>query len=78
VTPRRRPDLLLVRLWMTVAAALVTRPRRGGRERGDVPGWVMVTILSAVLVVGIIAVAKQPLQDLFTNAVGDVNNQRGK
>lgn len=40
--------------------------------RGDVPGWVMVTLMSALLVAGVYAVAGQALIDLFNNAITKV------
>ncbi|MDU0969152.1 MAG: hypothetical protein E7A62_04265 [Actinomycetaceae bacterium] len=38
-------------------------------ERGDVPGWVMVTLMTAALVVAIWVVAKPMLVDLFQRAI---------
>lgn len=62
------PQLVLIKAWLLV----IERPRRRGRENGDVPGWVMITILSAVLVVGLIAIAGPKLNSLFTNATDGV------
>jgi hypothetical protein len=45
------------------------------RQRGDVPGWVMITVMSAVLVVAILAVAKTALPDLFSTSVKTVSTQ---
>lgn len=39
------------------------------RERGDVPGWVMITLMSAILVAGLLALATPALEDLFTQAM---------
>jgi hypothetical protein len=41
-------------------------------ERGDVPGWVMVTIMTAGLVLGIWAVAGDLLADVFRDAINGV------
>ena len=38
-------------------------------ERGDVPGWVLVTIMTAGLVAGLWAVAGDLLNDLFRRAI---------
>lgn len=46
------------------------------RERGDVPGWVMVTLMSALLVAAVYAVAGPALIDLFDNAIGKVGGLR--
>jgi hypothetical protein len=48
--------------------ALRSRPRRGG-ERGDIPGWVMITLMTAALVAVIWGVAEGQLQDLFRDAM---------
>ncbi|WP_239332901.1 hypothetical protein [Frankia sp. CiP3] len=41
-------------------------------DRGDVPGWVMVTVMTAALVVALMAVAVPQLRDVFTNAIDSV------
>jgi hypothetical protein len=46
-------------------AALMT----GDPERGDVPGWVMITLMTAGLVVIIWAVAGEALQTVFETAI---------
>jgi hypothetical protein len=67
-----RPDLMLLQLWLT----LTDRPARRGRERGDVPGWVMVTIMSAALVVALITIAGPKLSSLFSNAVDSTSKTK--
>lgn len=42
------------------------------RERGDVPGWVMITIMTAGLVLALWAVAGPQLETIFTNALNSV------
>lgn len=42
------------------------------RERGDVPGWVLITLMTAGLVVVIWAMAAPALGDVFTNAIDRV------
>lgn len=42
-------------------------------ERGDVPGWVMITLMSAVLVAGLLALATPALQGLFNQAIEQVS-----
>ncbi|PRY14745.1 hypothetical protein [Kineococcus rhizosphaerae] len=44
-------------------------------DRGDVPGWVLVTIMTAGLVVGLWAVAGPRLAALFTAAMDAVVGQ---
>lgn len=41
-------------------------------ERGDVPGWVMITLMSAVLVAALLALAGPALEGLFNQAMDTV------
>ncbi len=43
----------------------------GGSQRGDVPGWVLVTVMTAGLVAGLWAVAGGTLTDVFQSAIAD-------
>lgn len=45
---------------------------RRERERGDVPGWVLITIMTAGLVTTIWALAGAQLAELFTQAIASV------
>lgn len=56
-----------LRRWCTRARALAED------ERGDVPGWVLVTLMTAALVVVIWAVAGPALVDLFEQAISRVS-----
>lgn len=49
-------------------------PARGNdhHERGDVPGWVMITLMSAVLVAALLALAGPALEALFNQAMDKV------
>ncbi len=42
-------------------------------ERGDVPGWVLVTMMSAILVAAILVVAQEALINMFNNAMAMLN-----
>lgn len=42
-------------------------------DQGDVPGWVLVTLMTAGLVVAIWAVAGPALTDLFSSAIAGVS-----
>ncbi|KRE50555.1 hypothetical protein ASG92_08765 [Arthrobacter sp. Soil736] len=52
------------------------RPKVTGRpdhpERGDVPGWVMITLMSAVLVAALLALAGPALEAMFNQAMDTV------
>lgn len=56
------------------AAHEVTGPEQAGDhpERGDVPGWVMITLMSAVLVAALLALAGPALEGLFNQAMDKV------
>ena len=41
-------------------------------DRGDVPGWVLVTLMTAGLVAGLWALADTALTQMFTDAMADV------
>ena len=59
----------LARAWLTMATWMLPRERD---ERGDVPGWVMITVMTAGLVVGITAIAGPALQDMVSSALDKV------
>lgn len=44
-----------------------------GNDRGDVPGWVMITLMSAILVAGLLALAGPALNGLFEDAISRVS-----
>ncbi|MCL2794205.1 MAG: hypothetical protein FWD85_02725 [Microbacteriaceae bacterium] len=44
----------------------------GHDDRGDVPGWVLITAMTAGLVIAIWALAGSALTTVFTNAVNSV------
>lgn len=52
--------------------ARIVRRMSIDRERGDVPGWVLITIMTAGLVIAIWAVAEPLLEDTFRKAVKGV------
>ena len=45
---------------------------RLSQERGDVPGWVLITLMTAGLVVAIWAIAGPALGGVFDQAIGRV------
>ena len=56
----------------TVGGALVRLAQRMRSERGDVPGWVLVTVMTAGLVTALWLVADDQLRSIFTSALGRV------
>lgn len=53
-------------------AGAVSRRTRGSRDRGDVPGWVLITIMTAGLVTALWALAGPQLGQLFSDAISSV------
>lgn len=52
---------------------LIERLRhRRGRERGDVPGWVMITLMTAGVVAGLTAIAGPRLSAMLNQALTSV------
>ncbi|MEP6851886.1 MAG: hypothetical protein ABJA87_04415 [bacterium] len=66
----------MLQLHLVTAWALATVNRLRGREpdRGDVPGWVMVTVMTAGLVVVIFAAFRGPIVSAITDALDSVTN----
>ena len=48
------------------------RPTQDRDERGDVPGWVLVTVMTAGLVMVIWGVAEDQLRSMLTSALNNV------
>jgi hypothetical protein len=63
-----------MRLFVVLSGLWATFRERvdADRDRGDVPGWVMVTVMTAALVVALMAVAVPKLRDVFNNAIDSV------
>lgn len=59
---------ILLAWWSTLREP----PRPGGKDRGDVPGWVMVTVMTAALVTALMIVAVPTLRNVFTDAINSV------
>ncbi|WP_233517944.1 hypothetical protein [Geodermatophilus marinus] len=59
-------------LVLTVLAALAARLRAEDPERGDVPGWVMITVMTAALVLAILVPFREAVVAAVTNALASV------
>ncbi|MFD7154550.1 hypothetical protein ACFV9C_08135 [Kribbella sp. NPDC059898] len=64
-------SLYLTRLYLT----LLLKPRPAAKERGDVPGWVLITVMTAGLVVAIWTLAKDQLVEMLRSALSSVANK---
>jgi hypothetical protein len=45
-------------------------------DRGDVPGWVLVTVMSAILVVAILGVFEPQIKDAISHALSSVTSSK--
>jgi hypothetical protein len=59
-------ETALVRAWLGLTAPRVRD------QRGDVPGWVLVTVMTAGLVMVIWGVAEGQLRSMLSSALGSV------
>jgi hypothetical protein len=64
-------SLLLTRVFL----AVLLKPRPARRERGDVPGWVLITVMTAGLVVAIWQLAGTQLKQMLQDALDSVGNK---
>jgi len=59
--------------YLTAAlSALPARVRGDDPERGDVPGWVMITVMTAALVLAILIPFRKAIVDAVTTALTSV------
>jgi hypothetical protein len=63
---------ILTKAWL----ALVVAPRPARSERGDVPGWVLITLMTAGLVAALLAVAQDQLVRIFGDAMKLVDPEK--
>jgi hypothetical protein len=74
--PRSTRVLMLLVLLQTGLGATLDRRRPRG-DRGDVPGWVLITLMTAGIVTVLWAVAGPRLQAILTNALNSVSGPGG-
>lgn len=61
----------------SVATFFGNATEQAADERGDVPGWVMITLMSAALVATLLAIAGPALAGMFQDAIARVNGAAG-
>jgi hypothetical protein len=69
----RKPVRRVARWWRTVRDRVAT----AGRDRGDVPGWVLVTLMTAGLVLALWALAGPALTAVFSDSIARVTGAIG-
>ena len=59
---------------LAALATLVARMRGDDPERGDVPGWVMITVMTAALVLAILIPFREAIVNAVQNALQSVTS----
>ncbi|RZU30487.1 hypothetical protein [Blastococcus saxobsidens] len=62
---------------LATLSALSDRVRGEDPERGDVPGWVMITVMTAALVLAILIPFREAITQAVTNALTSVTGAGG-
>jgi hypothetical protein len=62
-----------VKVFAFLATWLADARDRARDDRGDVPGWVMVTVMTAILVVAILGVFEPQIKDAISGAIDSVS-----
>ena len=68
----RTAGLWLTTLTLLIANRLDARDEQD-RDRGDVPGWVMITVMTAIVVIALLAVFRDQVTTAVENAFSKVN-----
>ncbi|MET0966663.1 MAG: hypothetical protein ABWZ02_09720 [Nakamurella sp.] len=63
-------------LLSTQLAALTRTDSPDERDRGDVPGWVMITVMTAIVVIALLAVFREQVVTAVQNAFDSVSNAK--
>ena len=64
----------MTRGFWAVLAAIADRVRGEDPERGDVPGWVMITVMTAALVLAILIPFREAIVSAVQNALSSVTS----
>ncbi|GAA3611986.1 hypothetical protein GCM10022199_14840 [Marihabitans asiaticum] len=65
----------LIKAHLALRSRLIRTLDRAADERGDVPGWVLITIMTAALVIGLWTIAEDQLKAMFQDALSSVSRK---
>lgn len=65
-----------MRVFALLTTLLLTFRDRLRDDRGDVPGWVMVTVMTAILVVAILAIFQPQIERALSGIIDSVSNKK--
>jgi hypothetical protein len=60
-----------LKVWLLT---IQDRIRETESDRGDVPGWVMVTVMTAILVVAILGIFEPQIKSALSGIIDSVSN----
>jgi hypothetical protein len=65
----------LIAALLTLTDRVAAGPRRADddSDRGDVPGWVMITVMTAIVVIALLAVFREQVTTAVKNAFDSVS-----
>ena len=66
-------EITLLKIGNRLREAFATLKQGLLKDRGDIPGWVLVTVMTAGLVVAVWSVADDQLKTVLTNALRGVS-----
>lgn len=79
-----RNSMTQLQVWLTAAlltmtdrVAAASMARENDRDRGDVPGWVMITVMTAIVVIALLAVFREQVTTAVKNAFDSVSGSGG-
>ena len=65
-----------MRLFAVLTAWLASWRAAARDDRGDVPGWVMVTVMTAILVIAILAVFEPQIKTALSGIIDSISNAK--
>lgn len=66
-------NLVFVKVMALLTGLTSGEAAQDARDRGDVPGWVMITMMTAILVAALLVVARDALINMFNSAMSMVS-----
>lgn len=61
---------------LTATLLFLARGREPDDDRGDVPGWVMVTVMTAILVVAILGIFEPQIKSALSGIIDSVSGSK--
>lgn len=68
-----RVQLWLLSTLLMLSERLVSNTETDDDDRGDVPGWVMITVMTAIVVIALLAVFREQVTTAVKNAFDSVS-----